>query len=146
MKFIYNFLTILFVIVTLGFLNVDISYSDGLSFHWRGWIAKIEDYIENKKTCNKIRNEIWKPYTADSQLEDRKLYLVAANSLCDISGYSYLLCKYAEKLCEVDSYDFPENEYNHSGFYFYEYGEYIERPNVRFYMDIPKIPQLKDNI
>lgn len=43
MKLIYNLIAIMFVIMTLGFVNVEIKYSDGSHFKWDGWIKRIED-------------------------------------------------------------------------------------------------------
>lgn len=61
--------------------------------------------------------------TSDKQPTEKGLYLV----VYDISGYYiYDTCKWTPNLHEVAEYDFPENEYNRSGFYEYnnEWGEW----------------------
>lgn len=46
MKIIYNILCICFCVLTLGFVNLRISYSDGTEFKWVGWITRIENLID----------------------------------------------------------------------------------------------------
>lgn len=46
MKLLYNLMAIIFCIVTLGFVNVYIRYSDGTEFNWVGWIKRIQDSME----------------------------------------------------------------------------------------------------
>lgn len=41
MKFLYNFLAILFCIITLGIFDLNIKYSDGSSFNFKGWVGKL---------------------------------------------------------------------------------------------------------
>ena len=41
MKVIYNTMAVLFCIVTLGFVDLSIKYSDKTEFKWVGWISRI---------------------------------------------------------------------------------------------------------
>ena len=41
MKLIYNSIAIWFCIITLGFVDVNIKYSDKTEFKWVGWISRI---------------------------------------------------------------------------------------------------------
>ncbi len=41
MKIFYNTMAILFCILTLGFIDVKIKYSDGTKFEWIGWITRM---------------------------------------------------------------------------------------------------------
>lgn len=41
MKLLYNSIAILFCIVTLGFVDLNIKYSDKTEFKWVGWITRI---------------------------------------------------------------------------------------------------------
>ena len=41
MKIFYNIQAILICILTLGFVDVKIKYSDGTKFEWIGWITRM---------------------------------------------------------------------------------------------------------
>ena len=41
MKLIYNSIAVLFCILTLGFVDINIKYSDHTEFKWIGWISRI---------------------------------------------------------------------------------------------------------
>lgn len=41
MKIFYNTLAVLFCILTLGFIDVGIKYTDGTKFKWVGWITRL---------------------------------------------------------------------------------------------------------
>lgn len=43
MKFVYNFMCFVFCVLTLGFINIRVKYTDGTKFEWIGWIKRIED-------------------------------------------------------------------------------------------------------
>lgn len=40
-KIIYNTIAVLFCILTLGFVDLNIKYSDKTQFKWVGWISRI---------------------------------------------------------------------------------------------------------
>jgi hypothetical protein len=40
MKVIYNTLAVLFCVMTLGFVDVRIKYSDGTRFEYVGWVSR----------------------------------------------------------------------------------------------------------
>lgn len=46
MKIIYNTLCFVFCVLTLGFVNLRVHYSDGTEFKWVGWITRIESLME----------------------------------------------------------------------------------------------------
>lgn len=47
MKILYNTYAFLFCVLTLGFIDVKIKYSDGTKFEWVGWITRlISDFKE----------------------------------------------------------------------------------------------------
>ena len=57
MKIIYNTIAALFCILTLGFVDLNIKYSDKTQFKWVGWISRIiqcGDYVENIEKCEKL--------------------------------------------------------------------------------------------
>lgn len=41
MKELYNTIAFLFCILTLGFVDINIEYSDNTEFKWVGWITRI---------------------------------------------------------------------------------------------------------
>ena len=41
MKAIYNTMAVLFCLITLGFVDLNIKYSDKTEFKWVGWISRI---------------------------------------------------------------------------------------------------------
>lgn len=41
MKLIYNMVATLFCICTLGFVDLEVKYSDGTKFKWVGWISRL---------------------------------------------------------------------------------------------------------
>lgn len=41
MKVIYNTIAFLFCLITLGFVDLNIKYSDNTEFKWVGWISRI---------------------------------------------------------------------------------------------------------
>ena len=41
MKAIYNITAFLFCVLTLGFVDLNIKYSDKTEFKWVGWITRI---------------------------------------------------------------------------------------------------------
>ena len=40
MRFIFTYFPWLFCILTLGFIDVEVKYSDGSKFKWVGWITR----------------------------------------------------------------------------------------------------------
>lgn len=42
MKALYIILAIIFIILTLGFIDIEIKFSDGTSFAYRGWFHLFE--------------------------------------------------------------------------------------------------------
>ena len=57
MKIIYNTIAVLFCILTLGFVDLNIKYSDKTQFKWVGWISRIiqgGDKVENIEKCTKV--------------------------------------------------------------------------------------------
>lgn len=41
MKAIYNTIAFFFCVITLGFIDVNLKYSDKTEFKWVGWISRI---------------------------------------------------------------------------------------------------------
>ena len=41
MKEIYNTIAFLFCLITLGFIDINIKYSDKTEFRWVGWITRM---------------------------------------------------------------------------------------------------------
>ena len=41
MKEIYNTIAFLFCFITLGFIDINIKYSDKTEFRWVGWITRM---------------------------------------------------------------------------------------------------------
>ena len=41
MKVLYNLTFFIFCVLTLGFVDVIVKYSDGTSFEWIGWISRM---------------------------------------------------------------------------------------------------------
>ena len=48
MKYLDFTFAFLFCVFTLGFVDLEIKYSDGSKFKWVGWISRIVRYKENK--------------------------------------------------------------------------------------------------
>lgn len=40
MKVVYNAIAVFFCVMTLGFVNVEVKYSDGTRFKWVGWVSR----------------------------------------------------------------------------------------------------------
>lgn len=43
MKYLYNLMCVIFCIITFGFCNIYVKYSDGTKFKWVGWVKRIQD-------------------------------------------------------------------------------------------------------
>lgn len=46
MKIIYNTLCFMFCVLTLGFIDLRVRYSDDTQFKWVGWITRINNIME----------------------------------------------------------------------------------------------------
>ena len=46
MKIIYNTLCFMFCVLTLGFIDLRVHYSDDTQFKWVGWITRIGNIME----------------------------------------------------------------------------------------------------
>lgn len=65
--------------------------------------------------------------TSERQPTEKDIYLV----VYDVLGFHvYETCRWTPNLHDIDKYDFPKYEYNHSGFYEYdsECGYYEIKP------------------
>lgn len=48
MKLFYNTIAVLFCILTLGFVDLNVKYSDQTEFRWVGWISRLRQGGEEK--------------------------------------------------------------------------------------------------
>ena len=42
MKIVYNTIAFLFCVLTLGFIDLELKYSDGSKYKWVGWITRFQ--------------------------------------------------------------------------------------------------------
>lgn len=103
MKGLYNTIAILFIIVTFGAVSVNIKYSDGSVFKYRGWVDNLID-----RDKNKIKDKMFSEYPCSDYLHNALHFIsegkydVAYDEIC------HALLRAGDKLTENESYYFAK--------------------------------------
>lgn len=93
MREIYNTIAILFIIVTFGFVSVNIKYSDGSTFNYRGWV---------NRSIDKKKDKIFSEYPCSCYLHNALRFICDGEYEVAYEEICHALLRSGDKLTECE--------------------------------------------